>query len=91
MVSLFTTALDTRITYAVVSGYFNTFRDSIMAIRHRLCNFVPGIVNVAEMVDIAGLAAPRPVLFESGTADPIFPVEATKKAYAELEGYLCRV
>jgi dienelactone hydrolase len=85
MVTLFTTALDQRITCAVVSGYFNTFRDSIMAVRHCLCNFVPGIVRVAEMVDIAGAVAPRPLLIESGTQDSIFPVEATCRAFTELK------
>lgn len=85
MVTLFATALDPRITCAVVSGYFNTFRDSIMAVRHCLCNFVPGIVQVAEMVDIAGLVAPRPLLIETGTRDPIFPTAATQRAYQELQ------
>lgn len=84
MVTLFTTALDERITCAVVSGYFNTFRDSIMAVRHCLCNFVPGIVRKAEMVDIAGLVAPRPLLVETGTQDPIFPNAATRQAYQSL-------
>jgi hypothetical protein len=85
MVTLFTTALEARITCAVVSGYFNTFRDSIMAVRHCFCNFVPGIVRAAEMVDIAGLVAPRPLLVETGTQDPIFPTAATQRAYQELQ------
>jgi dienelactone hydrolase len=85
MLTLFTTALDQRISCAVVSGYFNTFRDSIMAVRHCLCNFVPGIVRVAEMVDIAGLVAPRPLLIETGTRDPIFPTAATQQAYRDLQ------
>jgi len=85
MATLFTTALDQRITCAVVSGYFNTFRDSIMAVRHCLCNFVPRIVRVAEMVDIAGLVAPRPLLIETGTRDPIFPTTATQQAYKDLQ------
>lgn len=85
MLTLFSTALDQRISCAVVSGYFNTFRDSIMAVRHCLCNFVPGMVQVAEMVDIAGLVAPRPMLIETGTKDPIFPSTATQRAYRELQ------
>jgi len=85
MATLFTTALDQRITCAIVSGYFNTFRDSIMAVRHCLCNFIPGIVRVAEMVDIAGLVAPRPLLIETGTRDPIFPTSATQQAYKDLQ------
>ncbi len=85
MLTLFTTALDQRITCAVVSGYFNTFRDLIMAVRHCLCNFVPGIARAAEMEDIAGLVAPRPILFETGTQDPIFPTRATQQAYQRLQ------
>lgn len=85
MVTLFATALDQRITCAVVSGYFNSFRDSIMVIRHCLCNFIPGIAKIAEMVDIAGLIAPRPLLIETGTQDSIFPTSATQKSFVRLK------
>lgn len=85
MVTLFTAALDQRISCAVVSGYFNTFRDSIMAVRHCLCNYVPGIVRIVEMVDIAGLVAPRSLLIETGAQDPIFPTQATQRAYESLQ------
>jgi dienelactone hydrolase len=84
-ITLFGAALDSRITVAVVSGYFNTFRDSIMAIRHCACNYVPRLVNHAEMSDIAGLIAPRPLLIESGAADPIFPIAAAQAAYTDLQ------
>lgn len=84
-VTLFTAALDERITCAVVSGYLNTFRDSIMAIEHCLCNFVPGILNYAEMPDIAGLIAPRPLLVEAGLRDPIYPIAGARKAFAYLQ------
>ena len=83
--TLFTTALDKRIKAAVVSGYFCTFHDSIMAVDHCICNFIPGILQYAEMADIACLIAPRPLLIETGTSDEIFPTEATQKAYAQLK------
>jgi len=83
--TLFATALEARITVAVVSGYCNTFRDSIMSTVHCECNYIPGILKYAEMADIAALIAPRPLLVESGIEDPIFPVEATESAYRELE------
>jgi dienelactone hydrolase len=83
-VALFSAALDQRIAGAVISGYFNTFRDSIMAIDHCLCNYVPSILQYAEMSDIAGLIAPRPLLVESGERDPIFPVAASRHALEEL-------
>jgi dienelactone hydrolase len=85
MATLFATALIPRITCAIVSGYFNTFRDSIMPMQHCLCNYVPGILQFMEMVDIAGLITPRPLLIETGTQDDIFPVEATRRSFQELQ------
>jgi len=38
---------------------------------------VPGILNWAEMHDLAGLIAPRPLFAESGERDRIFPVAAS--------------
>jgi dienelactone hydrolase len=78
--TLFTTALESRITLAYVSGYLNTFRDSIVAISHCIDNYVPGVLNFGEMYDVAGLIAPRPLYVESGKDDPIFPVEAARKS-----------
>lgn len=75
--TLFSAALDPRINAAFVSGYMNTFRDSIGSIAHCIDNYVPGIMNWAEMYDIAGLIAPRPLFVESGRKDDIFPVDAS--------------
>jgi dienelactone hydrolase len=83
--SLFSAALDSRIKVAVISGYFNTFKASIFSMSHCIDNYIPGILKYAEMPDIAGLIAPRPVHIESGTKDPIFPVEATKEAFERLK------
>lgn len=83
-VALFSAALEPRITCVVVSGYLNTFRDSLMAIDHCLCNYVPGILRYAEMADVAGLIAPRPLLVESGMRDPIFPIAGTQRALEAL-------
>ncbi|TFH05038.1 MAG: acetylxylan esterase [Spirochaetales bacterium] len=78
MHTLFSTCMDTRITAAVVSGYFSTFRDSILAMHHCPCNFVHGLSAFGEMADLAGLVAPRPLFVESGNHDPIFPREAVE-------------
>lgn len=80
LTSLFTTALDTRVAACVVSGYFNTFRDSILAIDHCVDNYVPGLLQLVEMPDLAGLIAPRLLFTEGGDRDPIFPVEALEQA-----------
>jgi hypothetical protein len=84
-VSLFAAALDRRIKVSVVSGYFNTFRDSIMSLSHCIDNYVPGILNYVEMHDIAGLVAPRGLFVESGTRDSIFPIEASRAAFKKAQ------
>ena len=78
-----TACVEQRIKAAVVSGYFNTFRDSIMSIAHCMDNYVPGVLNYAEMYDLAGLVAPRALFAESGTKDCIFPIKATRYAFQE--------
>ncbi|HXI91316.1 MAG TPA: alpha/beta hydrolase family protein [Blastocatellia bacterium] len=79
-VSLFSAALDERIKVGVVSGYFNTFRDSILSLSHCIDNYVPGILNYIEMYDLAGLVAPRGLFIESGERDPIFPINGSRAA-----------
>lgn len=72
-VSAFTSALDERIKASVICGYTNTFKGSIMARAHCLDNYVPGILQIAEMPELIGLIAPRPLFIESGIDDPLFP------------------
>jgi dienelactone hydrolase len=82
-VTLFSTALDSRIRTALVSGYLNTFRDSIGSLSHCIDNYVPGILNWAEMYDVAGLIAPRPLFVESGEKDNIFPIRASIESFTK--------
>jgi len=82
MHTFFSTCLDTRIRACVISGYYSTFRDSILAMSHCACNFVPGLAEFGEMHDLVGLIAPRPMLVEAGTRDPIFPISAVRSAVA---------
>ena len=76
--------MDARITTAVISGYFCTWQWSIMAMRHCEDNYIPGILQHAEMADVGALIAPRPLLIEAGTEDPIFPLPGVHDAYEKL-------
>jgi len=84
-VTTFASALEPRIRAAMISGYLNTFRDSVMSLSHCIDNYVPGILNWAEMYDVAGLIAPRPLFVESGIKDDIFPIEASKASFARVQ------
>ena len=81
----FSAALEPRIKVAMISGYLNTFRDSIMSVPHCIDNYVPGILHWAEMYDVAGLIAPRPVFIESGEKDKIFPIAASRASFERLK------
>jgi dienelactone hydrolase len=78
--SLLTGAVDQRVKVAVVSAYFNTFRDSIVSISHCPDNYVPGLLQDMEMYDLSGLVAPRALFVESGRNDRIFPIAGSQAA-----------
>jgi len=82
--TLFSAALEPRIRAAMVSGYLNTFRDSIGSLAHCVDNYVPGILNWAEMYDVGGLIAPRPLFVESGEKDNIFPIAASLESVKQV-------
>ena len=83
--ALFAAALDPRIRAALVSSYLNVFRDCIMSVSHCIDNYIPGILNWAEMYDVAGLIAPRALLAESGERDTIFPIAASRESFARVK------
>ena len=84
-VTVFSTALEPRIRAALVSGYLNTFEHSIGSLAHCIDNYVPGILNWAEMYDVAGLMAPRPLFVESGEKDNIFPIAASIESFRRVQ------
>lgn len=84
-VSLFTAAVDRRIAIAAPSCYFCSFAGSIGSLRHCDCNYVPGIMRLGEMADIAGLIAPRPVRMIAGVLDDIFPITHVRTSFAHLQ------
>jgi hypothetical protein len=83
MHTFFSTALDKRIKACVISGYFSQWRQSILSLDHCTCNFVPGLLKLGELSDLAGLIAPRPCLVENADHDQFFPLAGVKKAIAE--------
>ncbi|MBU0714037.1 MAG: hypothetical protein KJ964_01605 [Verrucomicrobia bacterium] len=83
-ISVFSAALLPRIAFAMPSCYFCTFRDSIMSIYHCADNYIPGLLRYAEMPDIMGLFAPKPVVLVAGKEDDIFPISATRQGFRDL-------
>lgn len=84
MTTLYASAVDPRISVSVINGYFNSYRGSILSVFHCECNYIPGLLNYAEMPDIASLIAPRPLLVVSGRKDDLFPVDQVEQGYLQL-------
>lgn len=93
MQTLWLSALDDRIGFAAVSGYFYGYKDSLLKMNGNCsCNYVPRLWETVDMGDIGALIAPRPLVLESGTRDPLNgkrgienvleQVAVTRKAYA---------
>lgn len=80
LVAAYASALDERIRAAVLCAFTNTFKGSILSINHCIDNFIPGVLDYAELPDLIGLIAPRPLFIESGENDPIFPVASVREA-----------
>jgi hypothetical protein len=71
MATLYTAACDERITIAVPSCSFTTYTSPNGYIYHCDCNLVPGILELGEMRDVAGLIAPRHLLAVNGKKDAL--------------------
>ena len=83
--TFYAAALETRIVAAMPSCAFCTFADSIGAMYHCACNFVPGIRNYFDMAELAGMIAPRPLVIVSGAEDGIFPLSGAKSEFARVK------
>jgi len=91
--ALWLAAMDDRIAFVGVSGYFYGYKDSLLEMNKNCsCNYVPRLWETVDMGDIGALIAPTPFVIESGTRDPLNgcrgidnateQVEITRKAYA---------
>ena len=74
-----------RISLAICSCCVCTYKDSIAAMFHCTCNFIPNIAKYFDMGDLGGLIAPRHLIVVNGIEDDIFPDKGVKEAYATVE------
>lgn len=79
-VTLLAAALDERLSPVVPNCYVCSFRESLLAVDHCECNYVPGLLRLGEVWDLAGLVAPRPLGVVAGERDPIFPIAGVRRA-----------
>lgn len=81
--TIYASALDTRIAVSIPSCAVCTYADSIGAMLHCECNFVPGIAKYFDMGELCGMVAPRMLIVVSGRQDGIFPIAGAEKCVAD--------
>lgn len=83
--TLWAAALDRRIRCAVISGYFYGYKESLLDLHGNCsCNYVPHLYENMDMGDIAALIAPRPLLIETGTRDPLNGASGVKNVRSQV-------
>lgn len=68
-------AMDQRINLAVVSCSFSTFERSWLKYPHCACGYLPGLMEIADMPDLAQLIAPRDLIIVAGKKDYLADLE----------------
>jgi len=80
-VSFYAACVEPRIRLAVVSCSFCTLADSWLSRPHCACGYLPGLLRVADMPDLAGLIAPRHLLIVAGKQDALARFEGVEEGY----------
>lgn len=88
--SFYTACFEDRIKVVAPGCAFCPYTDSIMAMLHCGCNYVPNAYRYFEMEDLTCLIAPKKLLFVNGEKDPIFPFEGTKRAFETVKKIYAR-
>jgi len=84
--TLWASALDTRIRCAAISGYLYGYKESLLDLHANCsCNYVPHLYEYVDMGDIAALIAPRPLLVETGTKDPLNGASGLENVRSQME------
>ena len=74
-------ALEDRLALAMPSCALSTYKDSIGAMFHCACNYVPDIVTYFDMDDLIAMAYPKRLVQINGKDDPIFPLAGAKSVF----------
>ncbi len=81
----FAAAMDDRIKMAIVSCSFCTYADSWLRYPHCACGYVPGLLQIADMPDLARLIAPRHLLIVAGKQDYLADISGVRRGFTIAE------
>ena len=76
--TIYASAIDERIKVSIPSCSVCGYADSIAAVLHCECNFIPNAAKFFDMGDLCAMVAPRSLIVVSGTTDRDFPLYSAK-------------
>lgn len=76
-------AMEDRVKLAMPSCAMCTYKDSIGAMYHCACNYVPHIAEYFDMGDLLAMSYPKYYIQVNGITDDIFPIEGAKKVFSD--------
>ena len=79
--TVYAAALEDRILLAMPSCAMCTFADSIGAMHHCTCNYVPHMAEFFDMGDLMAMAYPKYFVQVSGVEDDIFPIDGAQSVF----------
>ena len=77
----YTACLEHRFDAYMPSCAVCSYHDSIVAINHCTCNYIPNIARYFDMGDLAVMIAPKKLVVVCGKDDDIFPLNAVQATY----------
>lgn len=83
--TFYTACLEHRFDGFMPSCAISTYHDSIIALHHCTCNYIPGIARYFDMGDLAILIAPKKLVVVSGAHDEIFPLHGVRKMFSIMQ------
>ncbi len=81
----YTACLEDRFEGFMPSCAVCTYRDSIVAVHHCPCNYVPGIAKYFDMGDLAVMIAPKKLVVVCGKDDNIFPLHGVNETFGIIQ------
>ncbi|MCR6111881.1 dienelactone hydrolase [Bacillus sp. A301a_S52] len=80
LISGYLAIMETAIKATVLTGFTNTFKQSILAREHCLDNYIPNILMLGELPELLSAICPRQLYVEAGRNDHLFPKKGVNDA-----------
>ncbi len=78
--------LDPRIGCAISIGWMSTLRPMVRAHvdTHSFVHYLPGLAHYLDLPDLLGCMAPKPLMVQYCTHDPLYPLDGMKESERKL-------